>query len=95
MEQSEDSVAMLHDDKAERNGPDKPTGFQNLAKVLSSCELCSFEYNFNTKTHLHPKDYPPLRCDYSYSSLRPRFFANYTFKHEARKFYTNDDKRYV
>jgi len=52
MEWSEDSVAMLRDDKAGRNGslelissssgPLSQQVFRNLAKVLPSRELCSF-----------------------------------------------------
>jgi len=75
--------------------PPEPTGFRNLAKVLSSREFCSFYYHFNTKTHLHPEGYPPPRCDHPSSSLRSRLFVNSTFKREARQFYTNHDKRSV
>jgi len=52
MERIGDSMALLRDDKAGRNGPlelikqliwpPEPTGFRNLTKVLPSRELCSF-----------------------------------------------------
>ena len=101
MEWSGDSVAMLHDDKAGRDGPleliSSSSGplNQQVFETLPKCYPFVNFACFSTKTHLHPEGYPPPRCDHSSLSLRPQFFVNYTFKREVREFYANHDNRYV
>jgi len=104
MEQSGDSVAMLRDDKVERNGslelissssgPLSQQVFETLPKCYPFVNFARFNVLLIPKhtsipkaTHLRGVTIPLRVCALD--------FLNYTFKHEAREFYTNRDKSYV
>ena len=61
-------------------------------KSCSLGELCSLESHYNTKTHLHPQNYPPPRCDHPLLSMCSEFSLAYTFKSKVRELFSDQSK---